>query len=74
MSLMHMAAALPCSGAGTPTQVIIEKANRGERDHIQAALSLFVDFVAILVRLLVILLQNAEKREAEERNKRKRRA
>ncbi|BDA45448.1 Bax inhibitor 1 [Coccomyxa sp. Obi] len=53
------------------TQVIIEKAYQGNKDHIRAALDLFVDFMAIFVRLLVILLQNAEKKE--ERRERKRR-
>ena len=31
------------------TQVIIEKAYSGQKDHIKAALDLFVDFVAIFV-------------------------
>ncbi|EIE20198.1 Bax inhibitor-1 like-protein [Coccomyxa subellipsoidea C-169] len=53
------------------TQVIIEKAYQGNKDHIRGALDLFVDFMAIFVRLLVILMQNAEKKE--ERRERKRR-
>ena len=44
-------------------QVIVEKAYQGNADHISAALSLFVDFAAIFVRILVILMKNAEKRE-----------
>lgn len=31
-------------------QVIIEKAYQGNKDHIRAALDLFVDFMAIFVR------------------------
>ena len=50
--------------------MIIERAYAGEKDHIQHALSLFVDFMAIFVRILVILMQNAEKKD----NKRKRRS
>ena len=53
-------------------QVIVEKAENGDTDHIKHALDLFVDFAAIFVRILVIMLQNAEKRE-ERRDSRKRR-
>lgn len=54
------------------TQVIVEKAEHGDRDHIKHALDLFVDFVAIFVRIMVIMLQNAERRE-EKNDSRKRR-
>lgn len=40
-------------------------------DHVKHALDLFVDFIAILVRVLVILLRNQEKRESDERRKRR---
>lgn len=54
------------------TQVIVEKAANGVKDHVKDALSLFVDAIAIFVRVVVVLLRNAEKREAEQRNKRRR--
>ena len=53
-------------------QMIVEKAEHGDTDHIKHALDLFVDFAAIFVRVLVIMLQNAEKRE-DRRDSRKRR-
>jgi FtsH-binding integral membrane protein len=53
------------------TQVIIEKADRGDRDHIKNAFDLFVDFIAIFVRVLVILLQSAQKKEEQQRRKRR---
>lgn len=38
------------------TQVIIEKAYEGNKDHIRAALDLFVDFVAIFVSIFSLAL------------------
>jgi FtsH-binding integral membrane protein len=52
------------------TQVIVERAVRGEKDYVKHALDLFVDFVAIFVRLMVILAQNEQKREKRERERR----
>ncbi len=53
------------------TSLIIEKAAIGERDYLQHALTLFVNLVAIFVRLLIILIRNSERREREERRKRR---
>ena len=54
-------------------QVIVEKAEHGDRDHIKHALDLFVDFAAIFVRIVVIMLQNAESREEKSDRRRRRR-
>ena len=54
-------------------QVIVEKAERGDSDHIKHALDLFVDFAAIFVRILVIMLQNTERREEKPDSRRRRR-
>jgi FtsH-binding integral membrane protein len=40
------------------TQLIIEKSDRGSDDFVWDALELFIDFVAVFVRVLIILLQN----------------
>ena len=45
------------------TQVIIETAARGPIDHITAALNLFIDFIAIFVRILIILSQNSNSKK-----------
>jgi Bax inhibitor 1 len=53
------------------TQLILEKAEQGSRDAIGHALELFLDFISILVRLIVILIKNAEKKNNDNNNKRK---
>lgn len=52
-------------------QLIVERASAGDMDHVKHALDLFVDAVAILVRVLVILLKNQEKKERDDRRKRR---
>jgi FtsH-binding integral membrane protein len=54
------------------TQLIVERAAAGDMDHVRHALDLFVDAVAILVRVLVILLKNQEKREREQQRRKRR--
>jgi len=50
------------------TQVIVERASRGDKDYIQHTLDLFVDLIAIFVRILIILTQKSEKKEKRSRN------
>ena len=38
------------------TQMIIERTNLGDHDYIKHSLDLFIDFVAIFVRILIILV------------------
>lgn len=66
----------PCQVLFMFAQVIVEKAYAAQQagqkaDHIRAALDLLVDFFAIFVRLLVILLKNSERRE-DTRNRKRR--
>lgn len=54
------------------TQLIIERADKGDTDYVKHSLDLFMDFASIFVRILIILLKNDKSRE--ERRKRARRA
>lgn len=52
------------------TQEIIEKAHLGDLDYVKHALTLFTDFVAVFVRLLIIMTKNsAEKSEKKKRRR-----
>jgi len=51
------------------TQIIIEKANYSQ-DFVLHAMSLFVDFVAIFVRILIILMNREQKKEKKQNNRR----
>lgn len=52
------------------TQVIVERAHAGDMDHVKHALELFIDFVAMFVRLLIILARNAQKAEKRDESRR----
>lgn len=54
------------------TQLIIEKASLGDLDYPMHAITLFIDFVAIFVRLLIILAKNNKPKEERKNNSRRR--
>jgi FtsH-binding integral membrane protein len=54
------------------SQMIIERADAGDDDYVRHALELFLDFVAIFVRILVIFMRSKiDARETESRKKRR---
>ena len=80
-ALRSLLFAVPSPTAHTPApppppQVIVERCEGGDRDVLRHALDLFVDVAAIFVRLLVILLRNAQdkqqRREVDEDSQQRR--
>lgn len=51
------------------TQMMIEKASLGQKDFLAHALELFLDFVSIFTRILVILIKNADKEKADKKQR-----
>lgn len=52
------------------TQDMIERAHYGDLDYVRHALLLFTDFIAVFVRILIIMLKNASEKEEKKRKKR----
>ncbi|XP_059657654.1 bax inhibitor 1-like [Cornus florida] len=52
------------------TQDIIEKAHLGDLDYVKHSLTLFTDFVAVFVRILIIMLKNSSEKEEKKRKRR----
>lgn len=53
------------------TQFIIEKALQGNKDFVRHALELFLDFINIFIRLLVILSKNSQSKKKSSNNSRR---
>ncbi|XP_047319718.1 bax inhibitor 1-like [Impatiens glandulifera] len=53
------------------TQEIIEKAHFGDLDYVKHALTLFTDFVAVFVRILLIMIKNSENNERRKKKKKR---
>lgn len=70
-AIMYLGLLLFCAFVLYDTQLIIEKIHVGERDHLQHALTLLIDFMAILKRVMIIMANNRKSRsDKEDRRKR----
>ncbi|GAV67598.1 Bax1-I domain-containing protein [Cephalotus follicularis] len=52
------------------TQEIIERAHLGDLDYVKHALTLFTDFVAVFVRILIIMLKNSVEKNEKKKKRR----
>ncbi|XP_049867685.1 probable Bax inhibitor 1 [Pectinophora gossypiella] len=64
---LYLGLVLMCGFVLFDTQLIIEKRRMGSKDFVQHALELFIDFIGVFRRLLIILTQK------EEQNRRRKR-
>ncbi|XP_064466013.1 probable Bax inhibitor 1 isoform X2 [Ornithodoros turicata] len=64
---LYLGIFLMCCFVLYDTQLIIEKRKHGDKDYIRHSIDLFIDFVAIFRRLLIILTQK-ESGKREKRN------
>lgn len=53
------------------TQLIVEKAKMGNLDYLSHAIELFIDFVGVFVRLLIILTKNSNNNNKKDERKRR---
>lgn len=67
--LLYGGLLLMCGFVLYDTQAIVEKASRGDRDHIRHAMDLLIDFVGMVKRLIIIMVRNNQRRERESEKK-----
>ena len=63
---LYVGLAVFCGYVVYDTQLMIERAALGSRDFAWHAAELFIDFISIFVRVLVIMLKNAAKKNQQE--------
>lgn len=61
-----------CAYVCAHTQQIVEQAEGGSTDFVQHALRLYLDLIAIFVRLAIILAQNQQRRAEKDRQEKRR--
>lgn len=64
---LYLGLAIFCGFIMFDTQVIIEKARRGDKDFIAHSLDLFIDFVQIFRKVLILLMQKEQGKEQKKK-------
>ncbi|XP_066564266.1 probable Bax inhibitor 1 [Amia ocellicauda] len=64
---MYLGLALMCGFVLFDTQLIIEKAEMGDKDYIWHCVDLFLDFVTIFRKLMIILAMNEKDKKKEKK-------
>merc|ERR1719411_612984 len=64
---LYLGLAIFCGFIMFDTQVIIEKARRGDKDFIAHSLDLFIDFVQVFRKVLIILMQKEQGKEQKKK-------
>lgn len=65
---VYLGLAVMCAFVLYDTQLIIEKRRRGDQDYIWHSVDLFVDFIGVFRRLLIILAQKEGRSEKKRRD------
>merc|ERR1719174_374071 len=64
---LYIGLAIFCGFVMFDTQVIIRKARNGDKDFIAHSLDLFIDFVQIFRKVLILLMQKESKKDENKR-------
>jgi len=64
---LYLGLAIFCGFIMFDTQIIIEKARRGNRDFIAHSLDLFIDFVQVFRKVLVLLMQKEQTKDQKKK-------
>jgi len=64
---LYIGLAIFCGFIMFDTQVIIEKARRGDKDFIAHSLDLFIDFIQIFRKVLIILMQKEQSKDQKKK-------
>lgn len=66
---LYLGLLIACGYILFDTQLIIEQANRGDLHFVKHAVFLFVDFVDLFVRILIILIKNSQQNKKKSNNR-----
>jgi len=64
---LYLGLAIFCGFIMFDTQVIIEKARRGDKDFVSHSLDLFIDFVQVFRKVLILLMQKDNNKNEKKR-------